>query len=284
MPSLQDIKRRIRSVRNTQKITRAMKMVAAAKLRRAQDSLANVRPYVTHIRGLTERLAARAEEPHPFLEERSRELPAALVVITADRGLCGGFNAILVNETLRLLREQFASRTVKLSVVGWRGSETLRRRGAELEAAYSQVDDDSPQRLGRTIANRFMEAYRAEEVGEVYCLFNEFRSAINQPLRLERLLPMQAEGDRQDPTVDFMYEPSAEEVLDHLLVNYLRVEMSRMLREAAASEHGSRMTAMDSATNNAGEVIDRLTLQYNRVRQDAITREVIEVVSGAEAL
>ncbi|MFP4190968.1 MAG: ATP synthase F1 subunit gamma [Candidatus Hydrogenedentota bacterium] len=284
MPSLQDIKRRIRSVRNTQKITRAMKMVAAAKLRRAQDSLANVRPYVTHIRGLTERLAARAEEPHPFLEERSRELPAALVVITADRGLCGGFNAILVNETLRLLREQFASRTVKLSVVGWRGSETLRRRGAELEAAYSQVDDDSPQRLGRTIANRFMEAYRAEEVGEVYCLFNEFRSAINQPLRLERLLPMQAESDRQDPTVDFMYEPSAEEVLDHLLVNYLRVEMSRMLREAAASEHGSRMTAMDSATNNAGEVIDRLTLQYNRVRQDAITREVIEVVSGAEAL
>jgi len=284
MASLQDIKRRIRSVRNTQKITRAMKMVAAAKLRRAQDSLANVRPYVTHIRGLTERLAARAEEPHPFLEERSHDLPVTLVVLTADRGLCGGFNAILVNETLRLLREQFASRPVKLNVVGRRGCDTLRRRGAELEGAYSQVDDDSPQRLGRTIANRFIEAYRAEEIGEVYCLFNEFRSAINQPLRLERLLPMEWEGDRDDPTVDFIYEPSAGEVLDHLLVSYLRVEMSRMLREAAASEHGSRMTAMDSATNNAGDVIDRLTLQYNRVRQDAITREVIEVVSGAEAL
>ncbi len=284
MAGLQDIKRRIRSVRNTQKITRAMKMVAAAKLRRAQDSLANVRPYVTHIRGLAERLAARAEEPHPFLEQPSKESPVTLVVITADRGLCGGFNAILVNETLRLLREQFASRTVKLSVVGRRGSETLRRRGAEVEAAYSQVDEDSPQRLGRDIANRFMEAYRAEETGEVYCLYNEFRSAITQPLRLERLLPMEWESDRDDPSVDFIYEPSAEDVLDQLLVNYLRVEMNRILREAAASEHGSRMTAMDAATNNAGEVIDRLTLQYNRARQDTITREVIEVVSGAEAL
>ncbi len=284
MAGLQDIKRRIRSVRNTQKITRAMKMVAAAKLRRAQDSLANVRPYVTHIRGLAERLAARAEEPHPFLEQRSKESPVTLVVITADRGLCGGFNAILVNETLRLLREQFASRTVKLSVVGRRGSETLRRRGAELEAAYSQVDEDSPQRLGRDIANRFMEAYRAEETGEVYCLYNEFRSAINQPLRLERLLPMEWESDRDDPSVDFIYEPSAEDMLNQLLVSYLRVEMNRILREAAASEYGSRMTAMDAATNNAGEVIDRLTLQYNRARQDTITREVIEVVSGAEAL
>jgi F-type H+-transporting ATPase subunit gamma len=283
MPSLRDIKRRIGSVKNTQKITRAMKMVAAAKLRRAQENIERARPYAYHMAELVNRVALRAgENTHPLLR-RSGEERIRLIVVTSDRGLCGGYNSNLVNETLRLLRQDFRGKSVALTIIGRKGVEALSRRRCEIESVHRNVMEQDPIRAAEAVVREHVDLFLADNVDAVYCLYNEFKSAINQQIRLERLLPFEppAQGEI---TIDYLYEPSQESVLGDLLARHLEVQMHRILFEAAASEYGARMTAMDSATNNAGDVIDRLTLQYNRARQSAITTEVIEIVSGAEAL
>ena len=283
MPSLRDIRRRIDSVKSTQKITRAMKMVAAAKLRRAQEAIEQARPYAYHMRDLVNRVALRASHgTHPLLQE-TPEGKVAIIVVSSDRGLCGGFNSNVTNETMRVLGEDFAGREVALTVVGKKGNEVLRRRPCTIAKSYTKVMEDDPLRAAGQIIDEQVDAFIAGETHEVYCLYNEFKSAISQKLTLEKLLPFEP-PPRAEVVVDYLYEPSQEGVLTQLLARHLQVQMLRIFYESAASEHGARMTAMDSATNNAGDVIERLTLQFNRARQSAITTEMIEIVSGAEAL
>lgn len=284
MPNLQDIRRRIGSVKSTQKITKAMKMVAAAKLRRAQEAIMNARPYAYHMRDLTASLAARADRESHALLRVGEGSKIGVIVVTSDRGLCGSFNTNIVNETMRMLRERFPGKEVELTVAGRKGVEALRRRPCTIRAthigAYEKFSVNAASRIIDDVVAEFVNG----NTSEVYCLYNEFKSAISQRVTLERMLPYEPPEQDSASEINYIYEPNAREILFALLVRNIQVQMYRILLESAASEQGARMTAMDSATNNAGDVIDRLTLKYNRARQDAITSEVVEVVSGAEAL
>ncbi len=289
MANLRDIKRRIKSVQSTQKITRAMKMVAASKLRRAQESIIQARPYAYHMRDLVNEIANRAQGAmHPLLEQRP-ENKIGLVLITSDRGLCGGFNASLVNDAIRLLDGRFKDNDVMLVVVGRKGIDILKRRGYPIHATFPGQLDRSVYRTSQWIIENVVKEFLEENLSSMYCMYNEFRSAVQQTTTLERLLPFISENEDDinggnTLPLDYIYEPDQESVFEALLLKNLEIQMHRILFESAASEFGARMTAMDSATRNAGEMIERLTLQYNRVRQDAITTQLIEVVSGAEAL
>jgi len=285
MANLQVIRRRISSVKGTQKITRAMKMVAAAKLRRAQEAIMHARPYAYHMRDLTNRLAGRADpESHPLLSPGIGE-KIGIVVVTSDRGLCGSFNTNIVNETMRLLRERFQDRQVELTVIGRKGLDALRRRPCTIRTNHVGVYDKFSINAASRIIDDVVAEFIKGEMGEIYCLYNEFKSAIAQRVALEKALPYEMpEQQAAETDINYIYEPNERKILFALLVQNIHVQMYRILLESMASEQGARMTAMDSATNNAGDVIERLTLKYNRARQDAITREVIEVVSGAQAL
>ena len=284
MPSLRDIKRRISSVKSTQKITRAMKMVAAAKLRRAQESIDRARPYAYRLREMVSRVAERTSGSSHRLLGTPQGNRVNLIVLTSDRGLCGGFNAGVINETMRLLRTDLKEKEVTLTVIGRKGLEALRRRPCTIGRTHIRVmEEGRPMRVAARIIEEQVQDFLAGKYDEVLCLYNEFKSAISQSLTLERVLPIEP-PPQGEVLVDFLYEPTQEEVLSELLRRNLHVQMHRILLESAASEYGARMTAMESATNNASDVIERLTLAYNRARQTAITSEVIEIVSGAEAL
>ncbi len=283
MANLQVIRRRIASVKSTQKITRAMKMVAAAKLRRAQEAIMHARPYAYHMRDLTNQLAARADrESHPLLSPGIGE-KIGVVVVTSDRGLCGSFNTNIVNETMNLLRERFAGREVELTVIGRKGVEALRRRPCTIRTRHVGVYDQFSINAATRIIDDVVTEFTKGDTGEIYCLYNQFKSAISQHVTLEKLLPYEMpEQQTAETDVNYIYEPDEKNILFALLVQNIHVQMYRILLDSMASEQGARMTAMESATNNAGDVIASLTLKYNRARQDAITREVIEVVSGAQ--
>lgn len=284
MPSLHDIKRRIVSVKSTRKITRAMKLVAASKLRRAQEAIIQARPYAHRMRGLVDNLALRADlDAHPLLRQTSGSGPVGLIVLTSDRGLCGGFNSNIVNATLAKIETEFAGREVELTAIGKKGVDLLKRRGCTIHTAHIDVFEGSVMETAGEIIAEVAQEFATGGTDSVYCLYNAFHSAVFQEVTLEQLLPFEP-TPAESPTVDYRYEPSETVVFDRLLAKHMQIQMHRILHESAASEHGARMTAMDSATNNAGDMIDRLTLQYNRARQDAITTELIEVVSGAEAL
>lgn len=284
MPSLRDIKRRINSVRSTQKITRAMKMVAAAKLRRSQEAIVRARPYAYHMRDMVDNVALRtAAGAHPLLN-RPAQGKTVLVVVTGDRGLCGAFNSNIVNSALRTLRDEFAGREVEVTAVGRKGIEVLRRRGVALRGTHTGMQDDKVLRAAYAIVDDLVAGFLKGDVAEIHCLYNEFRSAIAQRVTLEKLLPFEPASDGGVIAVDYLYEPSEPGVLEALLIQNLRTQMHRILLESAASEQGARMTAMESATKNAGDMIAQLTLRYNRARQEKITKEMIEIVSGAEAL
>lgn len=286
MPSLRDIKRRITSVQSTQKITRAMKMVAASRLRRAQEAILRTRPYAYNLRNLVNSIAARADlDAHPLLRPARGEGKIGVIVITSDRGLCGGFNANIVNRALRTPRKEFDERTVEFTVVGRKGIEAMRRRPCTIRTTFTGASDKPALRAAADVIDDIVKDFMEGGTDEVYCLYNEFKSAVQQNVTLERVLPFEPEPyEGEGVPLDYLYEPSQEGVFSELLVRNLHVQMHRMLLESSASEFGARMTAMDSATRNAGDVIGRLTLQYNRARQDAITTQLIEVVSGAEAL
>jgi len=284
MANLRDIRRRINSVKSTQKITRAMKMVAAAKLRRAQEAIVAARPYANGMRRLVTRVAKCANEAaHPLLVARE-ERRSVIIVVTADRGLCGGYNSNIINEAKRLLRDEFGDRAMSLVIVGRRGVDASKRMTATIDERYTHVLEEGAMRAVAKIVDPLVERFVRDEIDAVHVLYNEFKSAILQNVTLEKLLPISFDEDIEAPPVDYIYEPSQSHVLETLLKRDLRIQMHRVLHEAAASEHGARMTAMDSATNNASEVIERLTLQYNRARQDAITAEMLEIIGGAEAL
>ncbi|HWE25994.1 MAG TPA: ATP synthase F1 subunit gamma [Myxococcales bacterium] len=295
MASLRAIRTRIRSVRNTQKITKAMKMVAAAKLRRAQDAVVRARPYAQLIDEMLAQLAlARAEAdlpPHPLMAVRPPRR-AELVLMTSDRGLCGGFNSNIIRRGQRFLVEEGAEfESVQFSTVGKRGRDFARKRGIETRKDYVGFFGRLRYAQAREIADDLIVAYERDELDHVYLLYNEFKSAIVQQISLVQLLPLKPRaqvdrtpGEKGFITPEHLFEPGRPEVLQSLLPRYLAMQIWRALLESEASEHGARMTAMDSATKNASEMIGRLTLDYNRARQAAITKELMEIVSGAEAL
>jgi F-type H+-transporting ATPase subunit gamma len=283
MPALIDIRRRIRSVKSTQQITKAMKMVSAAKLRRAQEAMFAARPYARKMLEVLNSLAARANpDAHPLLEQRGHDR-ALLVVVTADKGLCGAFNANIIRTAARFVADR-RERGVELSLVGRKGRDAFKRRGLKLRSERVGVFQALRYATARELAQELTRAFVAREVDEVFLAYNEFKSVIQQRIVVDRLLPIERHALRpEQPSSDYLYEPGPAAIFDSLLPRHVEVQVWRALLESHAAEQGARMTSMDSATNNASEMIDRLTLYMNKVRQAAITKEIIEVVSGAGA-
>ena len=284
MPSVLDIRRRIRSVRNTQQITRAMKMVAGAKLHRAQDRALNSRPYTRRTSEVLSSLAARAEQrDHPLLEVRPIE-KVLLVILTADKGLCGAFNTTLIRAGQQYLDEH-RHLQVSLLPVGRKGRDFFRKRDVPQVDEWVNIFGRLEFAHAQQIASHITSLYTEGAFDAVDFLYNEFKTALTQRLVVERFLPFEPrETDAETAVVDYIYEQPPKEIFGVLLPRYVEVEVYRVLIESEAAELAARMTAMDAATNNAAEMIDQLTLTMNRARQAAITKEIIEIVSGAMAL
>lgn len=297
MPSLQDLRRRVRAVKNMQQITKAMKMVAAARLRRAQERVTAARPYTRKMMQILGDAARRAHDyKDPLLIGHQREGGGGLervilALVTADKGLCGGFNTNLIKAAQEFLKNNLGSE-VELVLIGRKGYDFFRRRGVKIRREHLGVTGTGKVNASdaSVIARGLIADFKSEEsrIDRVYLLYNEFKSALSQRPVVEQLLPVghieEAEGSQVERLVDYVYEQPAEEIFGELLPKLVENQVYHALLESVASELGSRMTAMDSASKNASEVIDNLTLVMNRVRQAKITREIIEVVSGAEAL
>ncbi len=284
MPSLLDIRRRIRSVKNTQQLTKAMKTVSAAKLRRAQERVFSARPYAEQLKKVLGNMTARLENiEHPLLRVRPEERILFLVV-TADRGLCGAFNSNILRSATAFLREH-ASQKVLLATAGRKGRDFFKRRGLPIMAEYVNIFSKLDYGHARDIAESIIQAYTQAEVDAVYIIYNEFKSVIQQRVVVEKVLPLgKIEIQGSEVQLDYIFEEPPQEIFNRLLPRYVEIQIYRALLESAAAEHGARMASMDTASRNAGEMIDMLTLNMNRIRQAAITREIIEVVSGAGAL
>jgi len=287
MANLRAIRKRIGSVKSTQQITRAMKMVSAAKLRRAQDGINAARPYARKMREVVTAVAGRAgADAHPLLMAREAK-KLALLVVTSDRGLCGSFNSGLTRAVYRFLNEHRGEyEEITLFVVGRKGRDFFRRREIPIRKEYLGVLGSVSRHHAETVAGDLVGGFLAGEFDEVRIAFNEFRSAISQAVRFEKMFPiaLESSGKTGGDEIDYLYEPSREAILATLLPKYVETMIFRILLESVAGEHGARMTAMDSATNNSVDMIARLTLQMNRARQATITTELTEIVSGAEAL
>ena len=295
MPSLLDIRRRIRAVKSTQQITKAMKMVAASKLRRAQERIQQARPFATQMLRVLNSLATRVDPAaHPLLDER--KVPRAggktlLVVITADRGLCGSFYANVIKAAANFITEH-PERHVALGLVGRRGRDYYAKRGFEVRYERINLFGKLQFEDARDIARTAIDAFVGGEADRVFLTYNEFRSVMTQRVVVEQLLPIPRTaleiasdpGTQAGPAVDYLYEPAPEELFQTLLPRHVEVQVYRALLESNAAFYAAQMTAMDAATRNSGEMIESLTLYMNKVRQAAITREIIEVVSGAGAL
>ncbi|HWP85659.1 MAG TPA: ATP synthase F1 subunit gamma [Terriglobia bacterium] len=284
MPSLIDMRRRIRTVRNTQQITKAMKMISAARLRKAQERAFNARPYAGLLKEVLESLAARSEDlSHPLLARREWNRITA-VVVTGDRGLCGAFNANILRATERYLKEN-ADRQVELIVVGRKGRDYFRKRQAAVIQEWTGIFARLNYAHAKQIAGAVIPAYAEQRTDAVFLIYNEFKSVISQKLTVEQVLPLPPFHPAPGTVlVDYIYEQPPAALFSVLLPRYVEIQIFRALIESNAAEHAARMTAMDSATRNAGEMIDGLTLNMNRIRQATITKELIEVVSGAAAL
>jgi F-type H+-transporting ATPase subunit gamma len=287
MPSLIDIRRRIRSVKNTQQITKAMKMVSAAKLRRAQERAFQSRPYAEMMGRILSNVAAAAagnEEASrlPLLQVRD-EKRVQVIVVSSDRGLAGAFNANLFRRTQRFIDERGAG-SMQFEIVGRKGRDYFRRRGYTITGEHIGIIDRPNIEQAREIANKMIDLYSKAETDAVYIAVNEFKSAMAPNIVLRKMLPVEMPKDAGEQQVDYIYEQPPQELLSELLPRYVEMSIYRAMLESNSAEHAARMTAMDTASSNAGDVIQSLTLNLNRVRQAAITREIIEIVSGAAAL
>jgi F-type H+-transporting ATPase subunit gamma len=293
--TVQDIRRRIRSVTNTRKITRAMELVAAAKLRKAQTRIEAMRPYADRMLELMAGTARASSSVRglPLLQQREQVETVAIVPLTGDRGLAGAFNSQILRRALALQRQlQGEGKQVRWVSVGRRGTGSLRFRRLELAGEFTGFTDQPRYADAQAIAHRLTELYTGEEVDRVVIVYNQFQSALVQRVTEQEVLPLSAdllesdEEERREDALrgDFIFEPEPEQILERLLPVYLETELYRALLESAASEHGARMTAMRNASKNAGELIDSLTLAMNRARQAEITQEILEVVAGADAL
>src|ERR1051325_8835667 len=280
-----DIRRRIRSVKNTQQITKAMKMVSAAKLRRAQDRMFAARPYAAALREVLTSVATRVEGfTHPLLEARP-ERHVLLLVVTSDKGLCGAFNSNVIRASQNALRERNWE-SVELLPIGRKALDFYKRRPFPIRREATHVFQALSLGTAHDIAQTMIDDFVSEKVDAVYVVYNEFKSIIAQTIRVERLLPIERDWDAAgsaETEVDYLYEPSPEAILNDLLPKHIEFQLYRILLESAAAEQGARMSAMEAATKNAKEMIDHLTLTYNRIRQASITKEIIEIESGAAA-
>jgi F-type H+-transporting ATPase subunit gamma len=282
MPSTIDLRRRIRSVKNTQQITKAMKMVAAAKLRRAQERMVAARPYAAALREVLSSIAARVDvSKHPLLETREAENKILLLVVTADRGLCGAFNTNVLRAAQNAIKEK-GWQEVHLLPIGRKANDFFKRRPLPIRRQATQQQALHPDTV-REISTMIAEEFTGGEFDAIYVLFNEFKSIIAQKVTLQRLLPLEREWSEPADNIEYLYEPSPERILDELLPKHIEFQLHRVLLESAAAEQGARMAAMEAATKNASDMISALTLNYNRIRQAAITKEIIEIVSGAAA-
>jgi F-type H+-transporting ATPase subunit gamma len=285
---LKIIRKRIATVKNTQKITRAMKLVAAARLRRAQENITRMRPYALQTLRMLSSLAARAgddAELHPLLARREPK-NVLLIVLTSDRGLAGAFNASVSKASFKAYNELKAKGSdVTVGAIGRKGRDFLRRRGVPIKHSFSNIYDNLRYEKASDIGDVIVTEYASGHLDACYIVYNEFKSAITQKVVMEKLLPIEPmEVAPEEGAVDYIYEPDQRTILNQLLPLYVNVEVYRALLESVASEHGARMTAMDNATRNAKDMIGRLTLQANRARQAAITTELMEIISGAESL
>jgi F-type H+-transporting ATPase subunit gamma len=286
MANLKAIKKRIVSVKNTRQITKAMKMVSAAKLRRAQENVVAARPYAKKLGEVLGRLTANPDADASPLQQKRDVKNALLLVVTSDRGLCGGFNTNLCKAADRFVHEHKAEYpSLSVMTIGRKGYEYLKNRQKVYKnqtGVFTKLNYQSAALIAQEVINGFL----AEEYDEVFLIYNSFRSVMAQDITLERLLPVApsaAAAAEEFPPV-YIYEPDKETLLDELLPKNVEVQIYKALLESTASEHGARMTAMDSASKNADEMIGKLTLQYNRARQAAITTELIEIISGAESI
>jgi F-type H+-transporting ATPase subunit gamma len=301
MPSLLDLRRRIRAVKSTQQITKAMKMISASKLRRAQDRVIGARPFALQMQRVLNSLASRVDSSsHPLLagREDGAESNVLLIVVTADKGLCGGFNTNIIKAASGFINT--AGTPIKLGLVGRKGRDFFKRRGFEVRVEEIGIFQRVKYADAKRIADAAIEEFTSGRVSKVFIVYNEFKSVMQQRVTTEQLLPIpkaaikgaeppDARGGQTPTTapvsggVDYIYEPGPTQILADLLPKHIEIQVYRALLESAAAEHAARMTAMDAATKNSGEIIDTLTLYMNKVRQAAITREIIEVVSGASA-
>jgi F-type H+-transporting ATPase subunit gamma len=287
MPSLIDFRRRIRSVKNTQQITKAMKMVSAAKLRRAQDRVIAARPYAAQMREMLANLVQAAQSDERASESvwlaKREPKNVDLILITSDKGLAGAFNSNLIKASQRFLNEH-AEAKVSMTLVGRKGRDFFKRRDAAIVGEYIHILAKPAYADAATVAREVIRRYREGETDAVYIINNDFKSVMTQTLSVVQLLPVDLPApDANAPVRDYIYEQSPLEMLERMMPRYVEVAILRAMLETAASEHAARMTAMDKASSNAKDVIESLTLYMNRVRQAAITKEIIEVVSGAAA-
>jgi F-type H+-transporting ATPase subunit gamma len=288
MPSLIDLRRRVRAVKNTQQITKAMKMVAASKLRRAQERMSNARPFALQMQRVLSNLAARVDPSvHPLLAVREKQpgSKTLLIVVSADKGLCGSFNTNIMKAAGAFIAA--SDQACVLGLVGRKARDFLGRRGFEVRFEEVGIFQPLSFASAQAIARMTIDAFLSTQVDRVVLLFNEFKSVISQRIVLDELLPIarrDVDGTEAGPQIDYIYEPSPQAIFDQLLPRYIEVQIYRALLESNAAFFAAQMTAMDTATRNSGDMIADLTLYMNKVRQAAITREIIEVVSGAQAL
>ena len=289
MPSLIDLRRRIRAVQNTQQITKAMKTVAASKLRKAQERILSARPFAQLMLQVLNGLAARVDpSAHPLLASPAAtgdRPPTLLFVVTADKGLCGSFNSGLIRRARAFIRD--ADAEVTLGLVGRKGRDFFVRHGFEVRYEEVNLFSNLQYTHGQAMARVAIRQFTEGQASSVYLLYNEFKSAIQQQVVVERLLPipkLEPAGKDEHVLAEYLFEPTPDEIFESLLPRHVETQVFRALLESVAAEHAARMTAMDAATRNAGEMLERLTLYMNKVRQAKITSELIEVVSGAEAL
>ncbi len=291
MPSLQSLRRKIAAFKNTQKITKAMKMVAAAKLKRSQDRILAARPYAHKMRGVLGNLSQRVNRAsHPLLQKREGKKVEVLVV-TSDRGLCGGFNGNIVRKSAEFARQcEARGQHVNLSIIGRKGRDYFRRRTIPIRQEWTGIFDKLSFEHALDIGGDLTDNYIKGTFDELYVVYNEFKSAIQQRVIVEKLFPIDAAAEFGSTQAEgttggsYLYEPDEADLLNALVPKHFQVQAYRILLESAAAEHGARMAAMDGATRNAGQLIKKVTLYYNKTRQAAITKELMDIVGGAEAL
>lgn len=284
MATLRTIKRRITSIKSTQQVTRAMRMVAAAKLQKAQDKIERARPYAFKLRQVLGQIASTVDRSlHPLLAVRPVE-KVGLVVVTSDRGLCGGFNANIVRKSISVI-DEYGSMESGVIAVGRKGRDQMRRHDKKIYSEYINIFRELEFANAQQIAGEIIRMYLERELDKVEIIYNEFKSAVQQNVIVEQFLPIAGIDTGESKShVEYLYEPERGQLLDTLLPRHLNIQMWRILLESNAAEQGARMTAMENATDNADEMIHKLTLLYNRTRQQNITREITEIVGGAEAL
>jgi F-type H+-transporting ATPase subunit gamma len=289
MPNLRDIKKRIQAVKNTGKITKAMKMVAAAKLRKAQDAMMKMRPYSDKMRSVLTGLSAGVErELHPLLAIRPRKI-IEVIVLTSDKGLCGAFNSNILKGASGVINNlKSEGFEVSITSIGRKARDYFRRRNIDMRKSWTGLSGKVVYSSAQDVAREVIEAYTAEDIDEVVLVYNEFKSVMVQNVTRTKLLPIEPtqeeEGQEAMVTVDYIFEPSERDILDRLLPKNIEIQIFRAMLESQAAEEAARMTAMENATKNTKEMVDNLTLKYNKARQAAITAELMDIVGGSEAL